>query len=413
MTILEKAQKYGREAVLKKIQKADIQEYGLYHSSLYHKIHTIKEEYCSEDGPMRVAGGLNNNDFRHMILKILKDTPEKVLQGLAILSWLMEASEMLLYIPEGEEGLKQEVLKTAQELKIDVDIRTEIVDMRLMSNGCICHIETLCMLAEAVNDTYVPGTWVSILKISDFGCTELREAEYVKFGTKIGCLVKIDANDIKAVQIGSKLYDASVLEKEITPELVMGDGVITIYDKSCCMIAQAEKALLESRKKSCGKCTFCREGLNQLFVRINEITKGKGESNGLRIMEDIGEAMKFSTICSIGQYGSAFTLDTIHLFSNEYENHIKKKKCTAGTCPNFINVYINAAKCVGCGMCIKSCPVDCIEGLPGYIHMIEDIDCTKCGKCIEVCEAGAIIKTMEKVPELPDRLTRIGRFKRY
>ncbi|HEX3030585.1 MAG TPA: NADH-ubiquinone oxidoreductase-F iron-sulfur binding region domain-containing protein [Clostridia bacterium] len=413
MTILEKAHKYGREVVFDKLQKADIQEYGIYHGPLVQKIQTIKEEYCREDGPMLVAGGLNNNDFRHMLLKILQDTPDKVLQGLAILSWLMEASEMLLYIPEGEESLKQQVMKTAQELKIDVDIRTQIVDMRLMSNGCICHIETLYMIAEAVNDTYVPGTWVNIQKISDSGCTKLREAEYIKFGTKIGYLIDIDTNDIKAVHIGSKLYDASVLEKEITPELVLGDGVITIYDKSCCMIAKAEKALLEGRKKSCGKCTFCREGLNQLFVRTSEITKGKGELNALKIMGEIGETMKFSTLCSIGQYGSTFTLDTMRLFSNEYEDHIKKKKCTAGVCPDFINVYINPAKCEGCGICIGNCPVNCIEGLPGYIHMIEDIDCTKCGKCIEFCEAGAIIKTTEKVPGLPDRLTRIGRFKRY
>jgi ferredoxin len=179
------------------------------------------------------------------------------------------------------------------------------------------------------------------------------------------------------------------------------------------MISKAEKALVESRKNSCGKCTFCREGLNQLYVRTNEITKGKAESNSLKIMEDIGEAMKFSNICSIGQYGSAVTLDTMRLFANEYEDHIKKKKCTAGTCLDFINVYIDPAKCTGCGICIEGCPVDCIEGLPGYIHMIEDIDCTKCGKCIELCEAGAIIKTTGKVPRIPDRLTRVGRFKRY
>lgn len=413
MTIMDRVYKGGKEAAFDKIRKADIREYGLYNASLIQKIERIKKEHFSEDRPMLVAGGLNNNDYGHMLLKIVRHNPEKVLQGLAVLSWLLEAPEMLLYLPEGEESLTQKLILKAKELELDVDIRIGIADMRLLSDGCIFHIETLCMIAEAVNDTYIPGTWVSILIISDSGCAEIREAEFIKFGTKIGHLIRLDTDDIKAVQLGSKLYDASILEEKFTPELVMGDGVITIYDKSCCMIVQAEKALLESRKKSCGKCTFCREGLNQLFVRTNEITKGKGELNGLRIMEDIGKAMTFSTICSIGQYGSAFTLDTMRLFSNEYEDHIKKKKCTAGTCPEFINVYINPAKCVGCGICTESCSVGCIEGLPGYIHMIEDIDCTKCGKCIEFCAAGAIIKTTEKVPGLPDRLTRVGRFKRY
>jgi ferredoxin len=413
MTFLEKVYKDGKEAALDKISKANIKEYGLHNDPFIQKIERVKKEYYKEDGPMRVAGGLNNNDFTHMLLKILRDTPEKVLQGLAVLSWLLDASEMLLYLPEEEEGLRQELMQKAKELGIEVDIRTGIADMRLLSNGCICHIETLCMITEAINDTYIPGTWVSIRKISDTGCTELKQATYVTYGTKIGQLISIARDDIKALQIGSKLYDASILESEITCDLVLGDGVITVYDKSCCMISKAEKALVESRKNSCGKCTFCREGLNQLYVRTNEITKGKAESNSLKIMEDIGEAMKFSNICSIGQYGSAVTLDTMRLFANEYEDHIKKKKCTAGTCLDFINVYIDPAKCTGCGICIEGCPVDCIEGLPGYIHMIEDIDCTKCGKCIELCEAGAIIKTTGKVPRIPDRLTRVGRFKRY
>ena len=146
---------------------------------------------------------------------------------------------------------------------------------------------------------------------------------------------------------------------------------------------------------------------------MKEITDGKGDLASPGIMEDIGEVMTFSCSCTIGNSGSIFTLDTLAKFEQDYSDHIRKRKCTAGTCLAFINMYIDPKKCTGCGECLSSCPDNFIEGLPGYIHMIEDVDCTKCGKCMESCPEQAIVRTAANVPPLPDRLTKAGRFKRY
>lgn len=107
-----------------------------------------------------------------------------------------------------------------------------------------------------------------------------------------------------------------------------------------------------------------------------------------------------------GQTGAQFTLDSMKIFGAEYEDHIRRKKCTAGSCPAFIRVYIDPDRCTGCGRCIPACPKDCIEGPSGYIHMTEELDCVKCTVCMEACGERAVVRTLGRVPRLPDRLTR-------
>ena len=77
-----------------------------------------------------------------------------------------------------------------------------------------------------------------------------------------------------------------------------------------------------------------------------------------------------------------------------------------------MNIYIDPMKCTGCEECVEVCPVDCIEGDDGYIHMIDDMDCIKCGKCIEVCPDNAIVRATGRLPKLPDKLTKVGKFRR-
>ena len=213
--------------------------------------------------------------------------------------------------------------------------------------------------------------------------------------------------------IGSKLYDATALEMVIDENTNVGNGVITVIAKTDCIIDQAEKLLTVERENGCGKCTFCREGLNQLYAITKEITVGQGKAVGLDMMKEIGEAMAFSTLCSVGQTAAEFTLGSMEYFENEYTDHIKKKKCTTNVCSAFMSIYIDPNACTGCEECTDVCPVDAIEGKSGFIHMIDEFECTKCGKCIAACEEEAIIQTTGRVPKLPTRLTKVGKFKKH
>lgn len=114
----------------------------------------------------------------------------------------------------------------------------------------------------------------------------------------------------------------------------------------------------------------------------------------------------------MGQNSSRIALTAVEKFAGEYEAHIKKKNCPAGVCFSTETIYIDPKLCDGCGECMDVCPKDCIEGKSGYIHMIDEFDCDGCGKCMGVCEVEAIIKTSGKVPKLPNRLTKVGRFKK-
>ena len=113
----------------------------------------------------------------------------------------------------------------------------------------------------------------------------------------------------------------------------------------------------------------------------------------------------------MGEVSSKIALSAVNLFPDIYEAHIKKKKCDI--CFSAETIYVDPKLCSGCGECMDVCPLDCIEGRPKYIHMIDDMTCNKCGKCIEVCEEQAIVKTGGKVPKLPNRLTKVGRFKKH
>ncbi len=384
-----------------------LREYGVYHKSLADSWNSFGCTQDSAQSPVKLVVALNNNDTKKVLVQLLKEEPDKVLLGTQIAAYLVGAGEAELYIPVQEQELKEKLEHQWEGMGIDV-IAEDFVDCRLLKNHVVHHIETMYFLAETFSDDYQPGIY---LAIETGGQTaELRRVPY---GTRLSELIPVSKGEIRALEIGSRLYDVTVLDSTVEDTMSFGNGVITVLDPSACLIDEAEKRLAQSRSSSCGKCTFCREGLLQLHFMMKEITKGKGKSEFPGLIEEIGEAMSFSTLCSIGRTGADFALSCISHYYEEYEEHLKKKKCRSGVCASFVPIYIDPDLCTGCEECLEVCPEDCIEGKSGYIHRIEQLDCTKCGKCIEVCESEAIKKALGKIPKLPDRLIKCGRFKKH
>lgn len=399
MSALECAMKLSREEVLEQIKTSGLKEYGLEKELLSERLVRAVEESKEEEKELGVVAALNNADTTGVLLEVLLADPKKVMDGIAIAAYALGTEKKVLYLPEYAAD-KEAAVKEAAE-QAGVELIVGLVNVRACKGSALIHIVTAANLADTFAGSYEDGVYVSV------NGSELKK---VSAETKVSELTE-DAAGAKGFCIGYEYYGPEAAEmtlEEVHPD----NGVLRVLKASDCIVSETEKALLASRKQSCGKCVFCREGLLQLEYMQKETTEGRGKAEFLDLTKEIGEAMTYSTPCTMGQVSSKIALSAVDKFESEFTAHIKKKKCPAGVCFSEEVIYIDPKLCQGCGECADVCPKDCIEGKAKYIHMIDEFDCDQCGKCIEACDAGAIIKTSGKVPKLPNRLTKVGRFKR-
>lgn len=398
MSALENIKQMSKEEVLDRITALNLPEYGISRMTLAERI-ALAQTQCTEDKKEPgAAAALNNADVDGVLLDVLRKNPEKVFEGISILACAMGTDRKYLFVPETAADLAaSENIRTFAE-NYGTEVIADFLNIRKYKGCALIHIVTAAELADAINGESVPGIYVAV------NGGELKKASP---DTKISELA--DLEGATAIQAGYRYLlpedgDITLAEAEID------NGVLRVLTAKECVVAETEKRLTAYRRQSCGKCVFCREGLLQLQYMQKEIAEGRGKMDFINLTNEIGEAMKYSANCTMGEISSEIALSAAALFPEVYEAHIKKKKCDV--CFSSETVYIDPMLCSGCGECMDVCPLDCIEGRPKYIHMIDDMTCDKCGKCITVCEEEAIIKTSDKVPKLPNRLTKVGRFKR-
>ena len=167
---------------------------------------------------------------------------------------------------------------------------------------------------------------------------------------------------------------------------IMGSGGMIVMDEDTCMVDVARYFVSFLCDESCGKCVPCREGLKQARSILNNITMGKGKEGDMEKLQEIGEVSSVAALCALGQTSANPMLTTLRYFRDEYEAHIKEKRCPALVCKSLISFYIDPAKCKACTICYKNCPVDAvIGGDRSKIHVIDQSRCIKCGTCFDVC----------------------------
>ncbi|MEW5843185.1 MAG: NADH-quinone oxidoreductase subunit NuoF [Bacteroidota bacterium] len=211
----------------------------------------------------------------------------------------------------------------------------------------------------------------------------------------------------KAVQTGGPsggCIPAELLDSPIDFESLqkagsmMGSGGMIVMDEDTCVVDVAKFFIQFTNDESCGKCVSCRDGSDALLEVLTRISNGEGMDGDVEFLTELAESVKDASMCGLGQTLPNPVLSTIRYFKEEYEAHIKEKRCPALVCRNLIEYYIDPNKCVGCLLCIKTCPTEAIKGESKHIHIIDQEKCSKCGQCMEVCppKISAILKITGK-----------------
>ena len=172
---------------------------------------------------------------------------------------------------------------------------------------------------------------------------------------------------------------------------IMGSGGMIVMDQDTCMVDVARYFMDFLKEESCGQCNPCREGIKQVLEILTDICAGNGKEGDIELLEELGSMIQKFSLCGLGTSAPNPVLTTILYFRDEYEAHIRDKKCPAGVCKNLFYYEIDEEACTGCTLCAKKCPQEAIIGEKKEPHKLDQDKCIKCGICYENCKFNAIV----------------------
>jgi NADH:ubiquinone oxidoreductase subunit F (NADH-binding)/Pyruvate/2-oxoacid:ferredoxin oxidoreductase delta subunit len=204
----------------------------------------------------------------------------------------------------------------------------------------------------------------------------------------------------KAVQTGGpsggcipeKFLDMGVDFDELTKlGSMMGSGGMIVMDQGTCMVDLARYFLDFLKEESCGQCNPCREGIKQMLEILTAICRGQGKEGDIELLQELGGMVQKFSLCGLGTSAPNPVLTTILYFRDEYDAHIRDKKCPAGVCKPLFHYEIDDQACTGCHVCAPKCPQQAIEGEKKKPHHLDTAKCILCGICYEACKFDAVV----------------------
>ena len=207
-----------------------------------------------------------------------------------------------------------------------------------------------------------------------------------------------DGRAFKAVLLGgpsggcipARLADTRIdYEQLASTGAIMGSGGLVVLDDRDCVVEIARYFLDFTQNESCGKCTFCRIGTKRMLEILERITAGLGRPGDLATLEELAARVAEGSLCGLGRTAPNPVLTTLRYFREEYEAHVRERRCPAAQCKALVH-YEVLDTCTGCTLCAQACPVAAIEARPYQRHLVIDDRCTRCGMCLTACPEHAI-----------------------
>jgi NADH-quinone oxidoreductase subunit F len=171
---------------------------------------------------------------------------------------------------------------------------------------------------------------------------------------------------------------------------MIGSGGLVVMDEKTCIVEVARFFMNFTQNESCGKCVLCREGTKRMLEILEKIVNGKGTTEDLDLLTELGETIKDGSLCGLGKTAPNPVLTTMKYFKEEYLHHVENKICDAKVCAALKVYQVNPSKCKGCTRCARVCPVGAISGKVKEVHSIDVLKCIKCGACASSCAFDAI-----------------------
>lgn len=175
-----------------------------------------------------------------------------------------------------------------------------------------------------------------------------------------------------------------------------------------CPVDWAKSCVASAVSASCGRTTMCRDGLMQLQALLQDITGGKGKSDDLSLLEDLCSVISADKDCALTQKAAESVLFSLREYADEWGKHCNRKRCTAMVCKAYYDIYIDPARCNGCGQCRQYAPADTIAGGDGLIHVVKNDALLKEPGFLGCCPQGAIRKAGAIKPPLPEAPIPVG-----
>ena len=222
-----------------------------------------------------------------------------------------------------------------------------------------------------------------------------------------------DLKTAKALHIGyplGRILPAEKAAEQGTDGTVPYSNEVRTLEASVCMVDYLKELTLVLMELSCSKCVLCREGLRQLQLVFESVTRGRGTAEQMDYAKEVAHAMAVGCDCDFGKGAGQMLALALEDFAEEFDLHIRKKICPQLVCRAYFTVHVLADRCIGCGKCMEVCPEDAVIGKNGYIHMVDQDMCEQCGKCLAVCPQKARVKAGRIKPRGPERLMRVGTY---